>query len=291
MRLVFGVAFTLLCLAPAVAQEGTALTEVAIHRGGGEPADIGSLIQSVREADVLLVGELHDDEAGHRFKRVLLEEIDRADRRQVVLSLEMFERDVQIVIDEFLADHITEAHFTASARAWPNYERDYRPMVMFAKENGLPVVAANVPRRYVNLVAREGMAALNDLFGQSRTLLPPLPLPGASDKYRAAFMERMEGMPAHGGVTPENMFEAQRLWDAGMAESIVQALDMRENALVMHVAGSFHVERDTGIPDMIRAYRPELRLVSVVVRPGEAFGEDDHLGLGDFVVITSPSVD
>ena len=37
------------------------------------------------------------------------------------------------------------------ARPWPNYETDYRPMVQVAKHEGLPVICANAPRRYVSL--------------------------------------------------------------------------------------------------------------------------------------------
>ena len=37
------------------------------------------------------------------------------------------------------------------ARPWPNYDTDYRPMVQVAKHEGLPVICANAPRRYVSL--------------------------------------------------------------------------------------------------------------------------------------------
>src|SRR3954467_8455063 len=68
--------------------------------------------------------------------------------------MEMFERDVQIVLDEYLSDLITEQHFLASSRPWGNYKTDYRPLVELAKEKHLDVIAANAPRRYVNMVSR-----------------------------------------------------------------------------------------------------------------------------------------
>ena len=40
------------------------------------------------------------------------------------------------------------------ARPWPNYDSDYRPMVQVAKNEGLPVICANAPRRYVSLAGR-----------------------------------------------------------------------------------------------------------------------------------------
>ncbi len=70
--------------------------------------------------------------------------------------MEMFERDVQIVLDEYLKNYISESHFISSSRAWGNYKTDYRPLVEFAKQNKIDVVAANAPRRYVNMVSRLG---------------------------------------------------------------------------------------------------------------------------------------
>lgn len=75
--------------------------------------------------------------------------------RRVVLSLEMFERDVQHVLDEYLSGTVPERDLR-DARPWPNYVSDYRPLVEFAKSNGLSVVAANAPRRYVSIAGRRG---------------------------------------------------------------------------------------------------------------------------------------
>jgi uncharacterized iron-regulated protein len=274
--------FGLLVAGTTAAQE----TEWGIFEPGGHSATLDDVVRAAADVKVVLVGELHDDEAGHRFQLALLEALDRGDRRLVSLSLEMFERDVQLVVDEYLAGHISEAHFRASARPWPNYERDYRPLVEYAKAAGLPVVAANVPRRYVNLVARGGIGALDSLFGQARVMLPRLPLPEASQRYRETFMSRTSGMHGHGGPPPENMFQAQHLWDAGMAEAIVREMERDENRLVVHLAGSFHVDEDTGIPDMIRAIRPGTTMLSIVIRPATNFDADAHGTLGDFVVIT-----
>ena len=61
--------------------------------------------------------------------------------------MEMFERDAQIVLDEYLNDLITEKKFLDDSRPWENYKTDYRPLVEFARVNKLNVIAANAPRR------------------------------------------------------------------------------------------------------------------------------------------------
>ena len=116
------------------------------------------------------------------------------ERRPCVLSLEMFERDVQTVLDEYTRGLIREADMLQDARPWANYEKDYRPMVEFSKAHGVPVIAANVPRRYVGAVGRaSGTLAHRDVWPASTyELLPPLPLPKPSPPY----MEHLLADPA-----------------------------------------------------------------------------------------------
>jgi uncharacterized iron-regulated protein len=84
--------------------------------------------------------------------------------------------------------------------------------------------------------------------------------------------------------------DGQALWDAAMGHSVARALERTPDALVLHMAGGFHVERDTGIPDTVRHYRPWTRLLTVAARSTAdptVFDPDRHAGLGDFVVLTS----
>ena len=249
----------------------------------GAATTLDAVFHAAADADVLLLGEFHGDTLGHRFQHDVLQRLIE-DGRPFVLSLEMFERDVQLVVDEYLAGHITEEQFLRSSRPWPHYERDYRPLVETARLNGSAVIAANVPRRYVNLVAREGADAPDAiLFHEAKRMLPPLPLPEPSAAYQRVFQERMAGMPEHGGPTVENLMAAQVLWDAGMAEAIARAARRHSGALVVHVAGAFHVEGEGGIPEYIEHYAPGLRLVTVTVHPTLP---SDATGLADFVVVS-----
>ena len=117
--------------------------------------------RNLRPPRLTFLGESHDDAVAHYLEEQILRRT--WDPHLGRPSLEMFERDVQYVLDEYLAGFITEAHLTASGRAWKNYKADYRPMIEFAKEKKMPVVAANAPRRYVNRVSRLGSAALTEL--------------------------------------------------------------------------------------------------------------------------------
>lgn len=278
---------------------------------GGAGASVADIVRAAADVDVVFVGELHGNPDVHDFQLRLLDALlEYAGRagREVVLSMEMFETDVQLVLDEYLGGLITEPQFQAAARPWANYERDYRPLVERAREAGIRVVAANAPRRYVNRVGRLGRDGLQDLSAEARAFLPPLPYPEPSEAYRAGWDRRMEAMAHHGhGHGGESALQAQALWDASMAYRIHRALegngehDARPptadppapggGVLVLHLSGSFHVENQTGIPEALRHYRPEARTLVVTTRTdGDPSDPEDLPGaLADFVLLTAPA--
>ncbi|UCC24060.1 MAG: ChaN family lipoprotein [Gemmatimonadales bacterium] len=292
---------------PPPPEEGS---DFAVFRGDGTPAAFQDIIAEARESEVVLFGEEHDDLMTHRLQAEVLRRLfvdynrpsasgrpsphpgrtgvatpQTGGDRTVVLSLEMFERDVQYVLDEYLADLISEDHFTASARAWDRYDTDYRAAVEFAKAHGMPVVAANAPRRYVNRASRLGSASLSELPASARAYLPPLPHPTPSAAYEEEWLEIMgEGAEYMSG----SPIDGQALWDATMAHSIQEALEREENPLVLHLAGSFHVANFTGIPEVLEAYRPGTRQLVLVARPVESLDglPEEYHGEGDFVIVT-----
>ncbi len=174
-----------------------------VFTGDGQEASLDDIVQAMTGADVVFLGEIHTDPVGHWIEAELmgraLEQFDIGEAsgalRPFALSMEMFERDVQEVVNEYLADLIPESQFLASARPWEYYLSDYRPLVEMARATGTPVIAANAPRRYVNRVSRLGRDALYDLPPQTRSFLPPLPYPPPSEAYRQEWTSLMTEMP------------------------------------------------------------------------------------------------
>ena len=289
----------------------------------GQPVTLRAVVDALEGADVLFVGETHDNAVAHALEAELLraafERYGAASpkRRDVALSLEMFERDVQTVLDEYLAGLISERHFLLSSRPWRNYETDYRPLVEYARAQRLPVIAANAPARYVSRVSSQGPASLGALSKDAvREWLPPLPFPPASEAYAAKFNRFMSGGAAAPTPTPAtpragaapaqahapaqasphgslHLLAAQTLRDASMAYRIAEFLKRGRDPLVVHVNGTFHSEERLGVPEQLARYRPGARAVVVTIVPDEGFPAFDaaRLGrLGDFVIITDPAV-
>jgi uncharacterized iron-regulated protein len=205
---------------------------------------ITAIAEGMQPGQVLVYGEQHDDSIGHLLERNLLEALYRKQGGNVILSLEMFHRDVQYILDEYLAGIISEKNFIKEARAWETYKTDYRPSVEFAKEKGLKVLAANTPSRYTNLVTRKGLQALNDLDKEvKKKYLAPLPVDTVAGKYYDQFLEAMGGHSMPG----LNLFQSQNLWDATMAWSIADALKKNKRAVVLMFNGRFHSDFHLGM--------------------------------------------
>ncbi|HEX7316525.1 MAG TPA: ChaN family lipoprotein [Pyrinomonadaceae bacterium] len=296
---------SILLLAALAAQLATAQQAPATHYRAfdkqGNAVTLQNIIDALERADVLFVGETHDNAVAHLVEAELLRRADEAygpaspKRRAVALSLEMFERDVQTVLDEYLAGLITERHFLLSSRPWRNYETDYRPLVEYARARRLPVIAANAPARYVSRVSSQGPDSLKSLPQIAvKSWLPPLPFPVASEGYAAKFNRFMGGgaasqASAHGGL---HLLEAQTLRDASMAYAISEYLKRGRDPLVVQVNGTFHSEERMGVPEQLARYRSKARAVVVTIVPADTFPNfDADLGrLGDFVIITDPTV-
>ena len=84
-------------------------------------SDFETLAAEAARADVVFLGEQHDDPATHRMELALLQAVARR-RGNVVLTLEMFERDVQPILNQYLAGTVSEDRFLRGSRPWPNYD-------------------------------------------------------------------------------------------------------------------------------------------------------------------------
>lgn len=241
------------------------------------------------DADVLFFGEEHNDSAGHYLEHRIFMTLHARYGNQVVLSMEMFETDGQLVLNEYLAGKIDETRFSRDIRLWNNY-KDYRPMIEYAKQNTIPVIAANPPRRYVNLVTRRGMRSLDSLSKEAKKFLPPLPYDTLMGRYREKFMEIMKGTP---GSTSQNIYYSQSLWDAGMAYNIHKFLKENKRKKVFHCVGGFHTEEKLGTATQLQMRNKKLRILNIACFSDESFKSPDwdkFGNRGDYIIITDPGL-
>ena len=234
--------------------------------------DFEVMLADIAAADVVLVGEQHDDPNTHRLEAAILEGL-RQRRAAPVLSLEMFERDVQAGIDAYLAGSASEEATLAAARPWPRYKTDYRPLVELAKANGWPVIAANVPRRIAASVARGGRAALDTLTDADRAWVAAdlqCPLDGYFDRFAASMASHPapNASPDDARAMSERYYWSQCVKDETMADAIAAAVARRTAAgPVVHYNGAFHSDFGLGTAERVRRRLPGKRVVILSILP------------------------
>ena len=228
------------------------------------------MLDVIADADYILVGETHLDDQTHRMERTILEGvIERRGAKATVLSMEMFTRDQQGALDDYLAGTIDEATFIDRAPPWPNYRTGYRPLVETAKRSGIPVIGANLPRSLQRAFGMKKAAALDELTDEQRAWFPAEIYPPA-DSYWARIEARLRdaGHGHMGGADAEGRkWSVQNLWDNTMADAMIQAHEATPGATVVHVVGGFHAEYGDGIANQIRARDPEATVAIVTVQP------------------------
>ncbi|MCH2135417.1 MAG: ChaN family lipoprotein [Phycisphaerales bacterium] len=258
--------------------------------GENGPITFDALVTRAAEADVVVLGEQHDDALGHAVQLALFEAIVQR-CPEAALALEMLERDEQGLIADYRDGIIDAKKFAALTRssAWAgegSWDAWYGPIVDAAISQQAAVVAANAPRRYVTLARTDGFDALQALDGDRRTLVD-LPEPPLSGPYRDRFMELMldeDGTPHVADDVAEAFFRAQQVWDATMASSVVRALEHGHRPVVLLV-GRFHSDYEGGTVELIKRAKPEAAILTVSLEPEDARAEAD-LGRADVVVFT-----
>lgn len=258
-----------------------------VYDDEGRPSSLEAVWDAALGADVVLLGEQHGDSLAHVLERRFVGLSGAVGSARMRLGLEMVETDVQTVLDEYTEGLIREQDWLEAGRPWANYA-DYRPLIEHARgvPAPFPVVATNAPGRYVSLVAREGVEALDGLSDAAKAWLPPLPVAPPSEALAAKFAAAMGGVPHGSGPSVERMLAAQNLRDATMAWRIAETLRESPGAFVLHVNGSFHSEGGLGIPEHLARYAPGARVLVVTVRPAADLDAAPEPGGDAFVILT-----
>ncbi|HHS12444.1 MAG TPA: hypothetical protein ENN03_01605 [bacterium] len=268
---------------------------ITIYRGDA-PVQIGfsDLVEDLAGADAVFVGEIHTDSLTHVLQRLLLEALYEKGVRPAV-AMEMFERDVQTVLDAYLAGEVTEGDFLKRSRPWRNYQTDYRPLVEFAREKGLPVLAMNVPGRYARRIAMQGESFMKSVPDSEKVWLADRLKP-LEDEYKVRFMELMKNRPPSpmSHLDPEKMYLAQVLRDDTMAETLFRFIQDHSGTPVFSCQGDFHSAYGLGIVKKLRLLEPSLdcRVISAVpVENPDSVRWEDHEGRGDYLIFVPKKED
>jgi uncharacterized iron-regulated protein len=260
-----------------------------LYEGEGRELGYGEALDRLAGSDIILFGEIHEHPLVHRLQLELTRDIYEIKKGGMLLGAEMLEADNQLIVDEYLAGLTDHEHLVEEAKVWENYEADYRPLVDFAREHGLRFIATNIPRRYANLVAREGLKALERLSGEAKKYIAPLPV--EVDLSTPGYRRVMEIGEAHGAhLDARNFVAAQAVKDATMASFILKNRGPKD--LFVHYNGDFHSKNYGGIYWYLKRSSPDVavRTISSVSRDTPAF-DDEYKGLADIVLVVPEALE
>ena len=254
-----------------------------IYDQNGKKASYKDIINSSQKAEVLLFGEYHDNSVAHWLELEITK--DLFGKIVLVLGAEMLEADNQKQVNQYLNGEINQKKLDSTARLWPNYKTDYKPLVDFAKENKIDFIATNIPRRFASLVFKNGFEALDKLSQEEKSWMATLPF-----KYDAnlpGYSKMAQEMGGHGG---ENLPKAQASKDATMAHFINK--NRKENSLFIHYNGSYHSDNFEGINWYLKQENPTIKIITIATVSQNEISklEPEYLGKANFIIVIDEDV-
>lgn len=212
--------------------------------------DETEFLRRAAQAEVLLLGETHDNPEHHRLQARILQARLAAGARPALL-MEQFDNDQQAAIDEARK---AGKDLAPLMRGWD--WALYQPLVALAGSARIPLRAANLPRSATRPVVREGYATL--AAGEAQRLALETVWDEARQKYMAGLIEASHCDQ----ITPQlrdGLVRAQRLRDATLTDAALARLD----GGVVFILGRGHARRDVGVPLYLNARRPGTRILSL----------------------------
>lgn len=249
-----------------------------IYTKNGTKVSYKTLVRDCSRQDVVLFGEFHNNSIVHWLQLQLMKDLSQ--KRALIFGLEMFERDQQMVLNQYLNNEINQKRFDTITRFWNNYKTDYHPMVSFAKDKNIPVIATNVPRKYASLLYKQGEESLMKLSDDEKQWIAPLPFPYDASLPAYQEMLKMFDDPTHANP---NFPKAQAIKDATMAYSITE--NWKQGQLFYHIQGSYHSNNYEGIFWYLKKYNSNLKVLTISVVEVEdvsKFNKEDK-NLADYI--------
>ena len=234
---------------------------------------LAGILKQENDARVILVGEQHTRVDHHQIQLETMRYLHEHDV-DIAVGLEWFQRPFQSHLDDFIAGKISEKQLLHRAEYFDRWSYDYRlyqPILRYAREHGIPLIALNASRELSKAVTRKGFEDLPEEL-QSQ-------LPTSFDWSDKAYEQRLHKIfkmhPNFSGKF-EGFLRGQLIWDETMAENAADYLKQNPGKRLLVFAGVGHIEFGSGIPNRIKR-RIDGRVITILpsdrlagLQPGKA---------------------
>lgn len=233
------------------------------------------LIAELEDKQVVFVGEQHDRYDHHLNQLAILRALHQQNPK-LAIGLEWFQQPFQSVLDNYLSGNIDEVELLQQSGYYERWRYDYRllrPIMEYAREHKLPLIALNAPRELTAKVSEQGLDALSKA---ERTQLPQTIHPAQADYQN--YLESVFKKHMRGQADATNFVLVQRIWDETMAMNIVNHLQANPEQRMVVFAGSGHLGPAAIPGDVARSIAKEkLATLHSVERENIEPGSFDYL--------------
>ena len=242
-----------------------------------KPIDSAELLDQLRQAQVVYVGERHTDPDHHAVQLKIIKALYQADPTLAV-GMEMFDHTYQEKLDRWSAGDYDWPTFLQQVHWYANWRFDdalYRDILEFVQTNHLKLVGLNIP---FWLPPKIAVGGLDSLSPSERALLPDRI--DTSDPGHREYVQKIYGMhQLKGRDNFEHFYAAQCAWEDGMAQAIAENLGTGRMVVLV---GNGHIEHKFGIPNraFVRTQAPFKTIYTAVA--GETLKPD----IADYIWVT-----
>jgi uncharacterized iron-regulated protein len=244
----------------------------------------GELTDRLLEADMVCVGESHDNELCHRVQLQIIKALHASDAR-IGVGMEMFQRPYQVPLDKFVRGEISEEEMlkaTEYRTRWGFHWSLYQPIAEFCKKNGVPIAALNAPRELTAKISKGGFANLSD---EDKKQLGPVDYHVKAHRdHWYETLAKMHGNTNGSDDQKERSYQVMTTWDEYMAASAAAFQLARHVRRMVVLAGSGHIDLGFGIPQRA-VQRTAGKAATVHVAPGGDAAKLFASPPADYVVI------
>jgi uncharacterized iron-regulated protein len=216
--------------------------------------DIPGLVDRLAGKRVVFVGETHDRYEDHLNQLAIIEGLHTRGQ-DLAIGMEFFQQPFQAVLDDYVAGRISEMEMLRRTEYFERWRFDYRlygPILRFARERGIPLIALNIEREITEKVGEGGIGALS---AEERARVPA-EIDREDPEYRKRLLAVFEHHPKSEAGDFEHFLDVQLLWDEVMAERAARYLAEQPDKTLVVLAGTGHLEYGQGIPKRLLRRAP-----------------------------------
>ena len=233
------------CLFLVLFYQGLALAEILDLASGKEISE-PVLAERLRSADIVLLGELHDNPLHHQARAGF---IPRFANGKTTIVAEHLATGRRVTSTGQAGSDLEAAGFNSNGWGWPLHQ----PLFESVLGGGYALIGGNLPAGFSRELVAQGQSAMALPMAKSYEQSP------LSDPARAQLEQDL--VDGHCGKLPEKYLAPMKLVQRATDISMATALLAHRPAVL--VAGNGHVRRDYGVPQILFALEPSLKISSI----------------------------